>query len=419
MRVYWRDQMECLPFVGSIRGRGFKTCSRGTKWQFYPIVSATLEETMNGPDLDRPALEVLGEHDWGLLYLVIQRNNGYDNHIDKKRGTPSKMRTADPDSYYRRYQSRERDSSRSRYKEYDARSSRHFNGRHSGSRIAIEVLNEKNRGEMNTKNSHESNNRRTHDSDSEGDWPSKDGGEDRHQSNKRKNMRNWIEVLETQDFRVDRDRRDRHHISTRDSSKHHNKVLSPDKSKEKRDHDNDCREEDKNRHHRQMRKRSRHSSEGLGSIDEYANSVRKSKDENNRKESDFEKVEPPKVKKQHRSSRGDRSSMEPSETNASAEGLKSDGYNETISSGHGERTKSREIANMNEVGHKKLRERYSLRHQTSCRDSSSDESSNETQSSRLYSLRSKSHDSAYYSNEDLDKQSRWESDKTDLEKHRV
>lgn len=321
-------------------------------------------------------------------------------------------------SYYRRYRSRERDSSRSRYKEYDARSSRHFNGHHSGSRIAIEVLDEKNRGEMNTKNSRESKNRRTQDSDSEGDWPSKDGGEDRHQSNTRKNMRNRIEVLETQDFRVDRDRRDRHHISTRDSSKHHNKVLSPDISKEKRDHDNDCREEDKNRHHRQMRKRSRHSSEGLGSIDEYANSVRKSKDENNRKESDFEKVEPPKVKKRHRSSRGDRSSMEPSETNASAEGLKSDGYNETISSGDGERTKLREIADMNEVGHKKLRERYSLRHQTSCRDSSSDESSYETQSSRLYSPRSKSHDSAYYSNEDLDKQSRWESDKTDLEKHR-
>lgn len=320
-------------------------------------------------------------------------------------------------SYYRRYRSRERerDSSRSRYKEYDARSSRHFNGHHSGSRIAIEVLDEKNRGEMNTKNSCESKNRRTHDSDSEGDWPSKDGGEDRHQSNTRKNMRNRIEVLETQDFRVDRDRRDRHHMSTRDSSKHHNKVPSPDNSKEKRDHDNDCREEDKNR---QMRKRSRHSSEGLGSIDEDANSVRKLKDENNRKESDFEKVEPPKVKKRHRSSRGDRSSMEPSETNAPAEGLKSDGYNETISSGHGERTKSREIADMNEVGHKKLRERYSLRHQTSCRDSSSDESSYETQSSRLYSPRSKSHDSAYYSNEDLDKQSRWESDKTDLEKHR-
>ncbi|KAI8555086.1 hypothetical protein RHMOL_Rhmol05G0147000 [Rhododendron molle] len=208
---------------------------------------------------------------------------------------------------------------------------------------------------MNTKNSCESNNRRTHDSDSEGDWPFKDGGEDRHQNNTRKNMRNWIKVLETQDFCVDRDRRDRRHISTKDSSKHHNKVLSLDNSKEKRDHDNDCREEDKNRHHRQMRKRSRHSSEGLGSIDEYANSVRKSKDENNRKESDFEKVEPPKVKKRHRSRRGDCSSMEPRETNASAEGLKSDGD--------------------------------SLRHQR-------------------------------YSNEDLDKQSRWESDKTDLEKHR-
>ncbi|KAE9445404.1 hypothetical protein C3L33_22698, partial [Rhododendron williamsianum] len=392
-----------------------KTCSRGTKCNFIHCFCNPGGD-YEWADVDRPPPKY-----WANKMAALfgySEEYGYDNRIEQEERNSSKMRTADPDSYYRRYRSRERDSSRSRYKEYDARSSRHFNGHHSGSRIAIEVLDEKNRGEMNTKNSRESKNRRTQDSDSEGDWPSKDGGEDRHQSNTRKNMRNRIEVLETQDFRVDRDRRDWHHISTRDSSKHHNKVLSPDISKEKRDHDNDCREEDKNRHHRQMRKRSRHSSEGLGSIDEYANSVRKSKDENNRKESDFEKVEPPKVKKRHRSSRGDRSSMEPSETNASAEGLKSDGYNETISSGDGERTKLREIADMNEVGHKKLRERYSLRHQTSCRDSSSDESSYETQSSRLYSPRSKSHDSAYYSNEDLDKQSRWESDKTDLEKHR-
>ncbi|KAG5548647.1 hypothetical protein RHGRI_014108 [Rhododendron griersonianum] len=392
-----------------------KTCSRGTKCNFIHCFCNPGGD-YEWADVDRPPPKY-----WANKMAALfgySEEYGYDNRIEQEERNSSKMRTADPDSYYRRYRSRERDSSRSRYKEYDARSSRLFNGHHSGSRIAIEVLDEKNRGEMNTKNSRESKNRRTQDSDSEGDWPSKDGGEDRHQSNTRKNMRNRIEVLETQDFRVDRDRRDRHHISTRDSSQHHNKVLSPDISKEKRDHDNDCREEDKNRHHRQMRKRSRHSSEGLGSIDEYANSVRKSKDENNRKESDFEKVEPPKVKKRHRSSRGDRSSMEPSETNASAEGLKSDGYNETISSGDGERTKLREIADMNEVGHKKLRERYSLRHQTSCRDSSSDESSYETQSSRLYSPRSKSHDSAYYSNEDLDKQSRWESDKTDLEKHR-
>lgn len=266
--------------------------------------------------------------------------------------------------------------------------------------MAIELIGEKNRGEMNTKNSSESKNRRTHDSDSEEDWPSKDRGEEGHQSNTRKNMRNRIEVLETQDFHADRDRRDRHHTSTRDSSKHHNRVLSLDKSMEKRDHDNDCREEDKNRHHKQMGKRSRHSSEGLV---------------NSHKESDFKTVEPPKVRERHRSSRGVRSSMEPSETNASAEVLESDWYNETISSGHGERTKSRDIADMDEGDHKKLRERDSLRHQTSCRDSSSD-GSYETQSTHLCSPRSKSHDSAYYSIEDFNKQSRWVSDETGLEK---
>lgn len=309
-------------------------------------------------------------------------------------------------SYYRRSRSTEGDSSRSRYEEYDARSSRHFDRHHSGSRKAMEAPDGKNRGRMYAKNSRESNNRRTNDSDSDGDWPSRDGDEDIHQSNTKTNSRNRIEVLETQDFHVDRGRRDRHHINTRDSSRHYNEVLSPDNIKDKRErmHDHDSREEDEDRHHKQKRKRSRHSNEGLGSIHEHANAVGKLKDKNNSKESNLEKVEPPKVKKRHRSRRGDRSSMEPSETNASAEGLKSNVNHETTSSSHGERTKSRDIANM--------------RHLTSCRDSSSDESSYETQSRRLYGRRSKSHDCGYNSSEDLDKWSRWESDKIGLEKHR-
>ncbi|GFZ09542.1 zinc finger C-x8-C-x5-C-x3-H type family protein [Actinidia rufa] len=271
----------------------------------------------------------------------------------------------------------ERDSSKSRYENYDARRSNRWERHTSGSRQSID-LDEKIYGGLNFKNNRRSKSR-THDSDYDGDW-SKDRDGDRHQINTRESSNHQKKAYVLPD---DYDNENRTHGT--ESGGH-----SSDEDKRDRTHDSASREAHGDKHHRHTRKRQRQSNEGLGSIAEHDNSVKEFEDEHYPRESYSEKLEPRNVKKRHHFSRWDNSSMELSEVNFSAEVLISDRHHETTSS---------------------------IKHQTSFRDSSSDESC-ESENLRLHSRRSKSRDSGNYSDEDLDNRDRWESDKVGSEKHR-
>ncbi|GMP63218.1 hypothetical protein CsSME_00024995 [Camellia sinensis var. sinensis] len=396
-----------------------KTCSRGTACNFIHCFRNP------GGDYEWADWDKQPPKYWVKKMAALfgySEESGYDYQMEQERRNSSRMMATDPDrKHYRKSRSRERDSSRSRYEEYDARRSRHWERHTSGSRNAIEVIDEKNHGEeMNSKNKLESKNR-MHDSDSDGDWSNKDRGggkartdrvSTRESSSHRKKVYGNPDDYESKTrtdsggHLSDEDReRDAYHRQRRKSSRHQNTVPgSPDNRD--RTHDSDSREEDRVRHHRHKRKRSRHSNEGLGFIDDHGNSVKKLKDEHNQRESDSEKLETQRVKKSSQSSRWDCSSIEPSESNFSAKVLKSHDMDSRYNSNE----------NIDKMGHPKSRDKFSLKHQKSFRDSSSDESY-ESNSVRWYSPRGKSHDSGCYSDEDIDERGRWESEKIGPEKH--
>ncbi|PSS00325.1 Zinc finger CCCH domain-containing protein [Actinidia chinensis var. chinensis] len=373
-----------------------KTCSRGTACNFIHCFRNPGGD-YEWADLDKPPPKYWVRK-MAALFGYTEESR-YDNLVEQGRNS-SKTMTADTDRYHsRRSRSRERDSSKSSYENYDARRSNRWERHTSGSRKSID-LDEKIYGGLNFKNNRRSKSR-THDYDYDEDW-SKDRDGDRHQINPRESSNhqkkayvlpddydseNRTHGTESGGHSSDEDRdRDAEHRQRRKSPRHWNKVsVSPDNSKDKRDrtHDSASREAHRDKHHRHTRKRQRQSNEGLGSIDEHNNSVKEFEDEHYPRESYSEKLEPRNVKKRHHFSRWDNSSMELSEVNFSAEVLISDGYHETTGS---------------------------IKHQTSFRDSSSDESC-ESENLHLHSRRSQSRDSRNYSDEDLDIRDRWESDK--------
>ncbi|KAL6990834.1 [pyruvate dehydrogenase (acetyl-transferring)] kinase [Sarracenia purpurea var. burkii] len=369
-----------------------KTCSRGTACNFIHCFRNPGGD-YEWADLDKPP----PKH-WVKKMVALfgySEESGYENQIEQGRNS-RKMMKADPDRYHsRRSWSRERDSSRSRYEEYDARRSRHGESfyeeydaqrsrhreRHtSGSRKEIESLDGNFHAKrVNSKHNHRSKNR-THSSDSDADWSIRsredhihgsdsDGypldmgrdGNDGHRKNAyrvsddydRKNITHGTEygARSSKDMGQDRDM---YQNQRRKRRRHQNKVsLSPDNSTDKRDrsYDSDSMEAERDKHQGHMRKHSKHSSdglgfteehgnssrpsnEGLGSIEEHGNSVNILKGKKNYpEESDLEELEPQKTKKWYQSSRGDhRSSTGPSEANFCAAVLKSHKDRETTCS---------------------------------------------------------------------------------------
>ncbi|XAR56256.1 hypothetical protein NMG60_11036664 [Bertholletia excelsa] len=418
-RYFAGKQVKC-EFVGVTKWRSaicgeymksrLKTCSHGTACNFIHCFRNPGGD-YEWADWDKPPPKY-----WVKKMAALfgySEEYVHDNHTEQE-----KMIKTDRDRQNsRRSLSRERDSSRSQYKDNDVPRRRHSERHRSGSRRATEVFDEKNCGKRANINNHRSK-RREHESDSDEDFSNKDRSGDRYYELTRKRIRNGTKDMETQgghgnsifegdsdgyqlDLHRERDRhcsskrkgschkkkkpygilddydgnnrtdgtdsigqssdQDRHmyHSKRRKSSRYENKMYPSPRSS--------SREDDGDRYLRHGIKSLKHSNEKTGFIGDSDNLINL-EDKYCGRESYMEKLEPRVAKEHHCSSREDSSSMQRSKAKLSGEVLKSDRY---------------------------------------CW----------TENEQWSSQRSKSHDSGPYSVDDVDIRGRWEPDKSGPGKH--